>query len=186
MAVYHFEYWKKVPKDMCSYLNQHSSKEEYKNIESSIKLILKFIRQIIIRFPSDIKFIHLILDISILIPHLDGINNEDTKIDQAVQRSFCWNKEMMNSLIYSALSRKIYIPNLILAEEKREDGTKQTYVVDGGQRTESLYQFKYCLIRILPDICKRLLRNIHSNMVIIKHHQFRCLFRGTILINHSR
>ena len=30
MAVYHFEYWKKVPKDMCSYLNQHSSKEDYK------------------------------------------------------------------------------------------------------------------------------------------------------------
>ena len=33
MAVYHFEYWKKIPKDMCSYLNQHSSKEEYRNIE---------------------------------------------------------------------------------------------------------------------------------------------------------
>lgn len=75
--------------------------------------------------------------------YLDGVYNEDIKIDQAVQRSFCWNKEMMNSLIYSALSRKIYIPNLILAEEKRKDGTKQTYVVDGGQRTETLYQFKY-------------------------------------------
>ena len=49
----------------------------------------------------------------------------------------------MNALIYSALSRKIYIPNLILAEEKKKDGTKQTYVVDGGQRTETLYQFKY-------------------------------------------
>lgn len=84
--------------------------------------------------------------------YLDGINNEDTKIDQAVQRSFCWNKEMMNSLIYSALSRKIYIPNLILAEEKREDGTKQTYVVDGGQRTESLYQFKYCGYKITNNL----------------------------------
>ena len=84
--------------------------------------------------------------------YLDGINNEDTKIDQAVQRSFGWNKEMMNSLIYSALSRKIYIPNLILAEEKREDGTKQTYVVDGGQRTESLYQFKYCGYKITNNL----------------------------------
>lgn len=75
--------------------------------------------------------------------YLDRVDNEDIKIDQAVQRSFCWNKEMMNALIYSALSRKIYIPNFILAEEKRSDGTKQTYVVDGGQRTETLYQFKY-------------------------------------------
>lgn len=75
--------------------------------------------------------------------YLDRVDNEDIKIDQAVQRSFCWNKEMMNALIYSALSRKIYIPNFILAEEKRNDGTKQTYVVDGGQRTETLYQFRY-------------------------------------------
>lgn len=75
--------------------------------------------------------------------YLDGVESEDIKIDQAVQRSFCWGKEMMNALIYSALSRKIYIPNLILAEEKKKDGTKQTYVVDGGQRTETLYQFKY-------------------------------------------
>lgn len=75
--------------------------------------------------------------------YLDRVDNEDIKIDQAVQRSFCWNKEMMNALIYSALSRKIYIPNFILAEEKRSDRTKQTNVVDGGQRTETLYQFKY-------------------------------------------
>lgn len=84
--------------------------------------------------------------------YLDGVEGEDIKIDQAVQRSFCWNKEMMNSLIYSALSRKIYIPNLILAEEKRDDGTKQTYVVDGGQRTETLYQFKYCGYKITSKL----------------------------------
>lgn len=58
----------------------------------------------------------------------------------------------MNSLIYSALSRKIYIPSLILAEEKRDDGTKQTYVVDGGQRTETLYQFKYCGYKITNNL----------------------------------
>ena len=50
---------------------------------------------------------------------------------------------MMNALIYTALSRNIYIPNVILAEEKKKNGTKQTYVVDGGQRTETLYRFKY-------------------------------------------
>ena len=41
--------------------------------------------------------------------YLDRVDSEDIKIDQAVQRDFCWTKEMMNSLIYSALSRKIYI-----------------------------------------------------------------------------
>ena len=40
-----------------------------------------------------------------------------------------------------AISRKIYIPNFILAEEKKKNGTKQTYVVDAGQRTETLYRF---------------------------------------------
>lgn len=75
--------------------------------------------------------------------YLEAVDNEDIKIDQAVQREFCWSREMMNSLIYSALSRRIYIPNIILAEEKKENGTKQTYVVDAGQRTETLYQFRY-------------------------------------------
>ena len=75
--------------------------------------------------------------------YLDEVDNENIKINQAVQRDFCWKQEMMNALIYSALSRKIYIPTIILAEEKKKNGTKQTYVVDGGQRTETLYRFKY-------------------------------------------
>lgn len=75
--------------------------------------------------------------------YLDEVDNENIKVDQAVQREFCWNNEMMNALIYSAISRKIYIPNFILAEEKKKNGTKQTYVVDAGQRTETLYRFKY-------------------------------------------
>jgi len=75
--------------------------------------------------------------------YLDEVHNENIKIDQAVQRDFCWNVEMMNALIYSAISRRIYIPNFILAEEKKKNGTKQTYVVDAGQRTETLYRFKY-------------------------------------------
>ena len=75
--------------------------------------------------------------------YLDEVDNENIKINQSVQRDFCWKQEMMNALIYSALSRKIYIPTIILAEEKKKNGTKQTYVVDGGQRTETLYRFKY-------------------------------------------
>lgn len=75
--------------------------------------------------------------------YLDAIYSEDIKIDQAVQREFCWTSEMMNSLIYSASSRRIYIPSIILAEEKKANGAKQIYVIDAGQRTETLYRFKY-------------------------------------------
>lgn len=84
--------------------------------------------------------------------YLDEVDNENIKIDQAVQREFCWNAEMMNALIYSAISRKIYIPNFILAEEKKKNGTKQTYVVDAGQRTETLYRFKYEGYRITKNL----------------------------------
>ena len=66
----------------------------------------------------------------------------DISVDQAVQREFCWSNEMINNLVYSTISKKrIYIPNIILAEENNDDGTKATYVVDGGQRTEALRRF---------------------------------------------
>lgn len=84
--------------------------------------------------------------------YLDAVYNEYIKIDQAVQREFCWTYEMMNSLIYSASSRKIYIPSIILAEEKKPNGAKQTYVIDAGQRTETLYRFRYEGYRISSAI----------------------------------
>lgn len=65
--------------------------------------------------------------------YLDGVESEDIKIDQAVQRSFCWGKEMMNALIYSALSRKIYIPNLILAEEKKKTELNRLMLLMAGK-----------------------------------------------------
>ena len=54
--------------------------------------------------------------------YLDRVDNEDIKIDQAVQRSFCWNKEMMNALIYSALSRKYIFLILFLLKKKEMTG----------------------------------------------------------------
>lgn len=76
--------------------------------------------------------------------YLLSVENEEIKVNQAVQRDFCWKSEMMNALIYSTLSpTAIYIPNIILAEQKKDDGIKITYVVDGGQRTETLRRFRY-------------------------------------------
>ena len=74
--------------------------------------------------------------------YIDKVEKKKIKADQDVQREFCWSNEMINNLIYSTISKKrIYIPNIILAELIKEDGTKVTYIVDGGQRTEALRRF---------------------------------------------
>lgn len=83
--------------------------------------------------------------------YLDDVQNETTKTDQAVQRDFCWTNESMNNLIYSATSQKIFVPNLILAEEDK-DGVIVSYVVDGGNRTEVLRRFKYCSYKVTSKI----------------------------------
>lgn len=83
--------------------------------------------------------------------YIDDVQNETIKTDQAVQRDYCWGNESINNLIYSAVSQTIFIPNLILAEERKKD-IVITYVVDGGHRTEALRRFKYCGYRISSSI----------------------------------
>ena len=74
--------------------------------------------------------------------YIDDVYERKIKSDQAVQRAFCWSNEAINILVYSTLSKKrIYIPNVILAEENNDNGTIKTYIVDGGQRTEALARF---------------------------------------------
>ena len=88
--------------------------------------------------------------------YVDSIDEEVITVDQAVQRAFCWSNEMINNLIYSTVSpKRIYIPNIILAEEKREDGLTTTYVVDGGQRTEALRRFVFDGHKISKSIRNR-------------------------------
>lgn len=88
--------------------------------------------------------------------YVDSVDEETITVDQAVQRAFCWSNEMINNLIYSTVSQKrIYIPNIILAEEKREDGITVTYVVDGGQRTEALRRFIFDGHKISKSIRNR-------------------------------
>lgn len=83
--------------------------------------------------------------------YVDDMENETIKNDQAVQRDFCWTNESINNLIYSAVSQKIYISNLILAEENKS-GVTITYVVDGGHRGEALRRFKYSGYKITSTI----------------------------------
>lgn len=75
--------------------------------------------------------------------YLNKMKKEDIKIDQDVQRGFCSNQEMVDDLIYSAVSNFIYIPNLIIADQIMENNTHQTYVADGGQRSSILFEFRY-------------------------------------------
>ena len=74
--------------------------------------------------------------------YIDDVQDETINSNQAVQRDFVWTAEMIDNLIYSATSQKVFIPNLILAEENKGD-TTTTYIVDGNQRTEALRRFKY-------------------------------------------
>ena len=84
--------------------------------------------------------------------YLDAVYDGEIKLDQSVQRDFCWSRGMMNSLVYSAVSQEIYIPPIILAEEKKKDGTTKTYVIDAGQRSETLRQFKYGGYKLTKDL----------------------------------
>lgn len=88
--------------------------------------------------------------------YMESVEDGDIKVDQAVQRAFCWSNEMINNLIYSTVATKrVYIPNIILAEENHDDGTIQTYVVDGGQRTEAIRRFIFDGYKITRSIRNR-------------------------------
>ncbi|MDE5893883.1 MAG: hypothetical protein K2H45_13260 [Acetatifactor sp.] len=76
--------------------------------------------------------------------YLKQVKEDTVRSDQDVQRlSGAWNPEMKNSLIYTVLSRRFFVPNLILAEENIGYGLKQTWIVDGCQRTAALMEFRY-------------------------------------------
>lgn len=84
--------------------------------------------------------------------YLDDVYDENISVEQDVQRNFNWGKEAINNLIYSAISHKVYIPSLILAEEKKSNGTTKKYVVDGGHRTTALKIFNFDGYRITKAI----------------------------------
>lgn len=42
MAINHLEYWKKNPKDMCNFLNIHSSREEYRTVEMYFNRLIPY------------------------------------------------------------------------------------------------------------------------------------------------
>ena len=79
--------------------------------------------------------------------YLEDVRDETISTGLVVQRDFVWTDEMINNLVSSAASLKVFIPDIILAEV-RKDEVEITYVIDGNQRTEALRKFKHEKYRI--------------------------------------
>ena len=79
--------------------------------------------------------------------YINAIKSEDIRIDQAVQRQYRfdkWKGEKANNLIWSVVSGLVYVPNIIIADQiiDKTENVYDTYIVDGMQRSLTLYYFK--------------------------------------------
>ena len=79
------------------------------------------------------------------------MKDETIRSDQDCQRlSGQWNSNMVNELIYTALIDN-YIPPVILGEEI-SNGITREYIIDGLQRSSSLFLFRYGNTRITKSL----------------------------------
>lgn len=79
--------------------------------------------------------------------YLDKNKDKDIRNDAYVQRLYVWSKEQANELIYTVLTGD-YIPPIIIGEEVNS----QKWIIDGGQRTSTLLNFKYGNYKITSSI----------------------------------
>lgn len=70
--------------------------------------------------------------------YLNKVKDMDIRNDADVQRQFVWTNEQINGLIVTILTDD-YIPPVILGEEN----SSQLWIVDGGQRTAALKQYRH-------------------------------------------
>ncbi len=83
--------------------------------------------------------------------YLKLMKNETIRTDQECQRlSGQWNANMVNELIFTVLTDN-YIPPVILGEETTGGITKE-YIIDGLQRSSSLFLFRYGNTKITKNI----------------------------------
>lgn len=79
------------------------------------------------------------------------MKDETIRSDQDCQRlSGQWNSNMVNELIYTVLTDN-YIPPVILGEET-VNGITREYIIDGLQRSSSLFLFRYGNTRITKSL----------------------------------
>ena len=83
--------------------------------------------------------------------YLKLMNAETIRSDQECQRmSGQWNANMVNELIATVLNDG-YIPPVILGEETVNGITRQ-WIIDGLQRSSSLFMFRYANTRITKSL----------------------------------
>jgi len=83
--------------------------------------------------------------------YLKLMKAETIRSDQECQRlSGQWNANMVNELIYTVLTDN-YIPPIILGEEITGGITKE-YIIDGLQRSSSLFLFRYGNTKITKNL----------------------------------
>lgn len=78
----------------------------------------------------------------VTVTYLEDVRNEDISSDQDVQRAFCSDNEFINEICWSVFTED-YIPPLIIGEIPQENGTVQSYIIDGVQRTTALMMFRH-------------------------------------------
>ena len=78
----------------------------------------------------------------VTVTYLEDVKNEDISSDQDVQRAFCSDNEFVNEICWSVF-KEDYIPPLIIGEIPQENGTIQSYIIDGVQRTTALMMFRH-------------------------------------------
>lgn len=77
-----------------------------------------------------------------LIMYLNNVKDGIISDDQDVQRMFCSDNSFINGIGVTVLTED-YLPPIILCDVPYDDGTKQTYIADGGQRTAALMLIRY-------------------------------------------
>ena len=83
--------------------------------------------------------------------YLKLMKEETIRTDQQCQRlSGQWNTNMVNELIVTVLTGN-YIPPVILGEETT-NGIVRQWIIDGLQRSTSLFLFRYGNVKITTNI----------------------------------
>lgn len=78
-----------------------------------------------------------------LIMYLNEVKDGTISDDQDVQRKFCSKNSFVDGLGVTALTGEVYLQPIILGDIPYDNGTKQTYIVDGVQRTAALMRIRF-------------------------------------------
>ena len=77
-----------------------------------------------------------------MIMYLNEVKDGTISDDLDVQRMFCSDNSFVNGIGVTILTED-HLPEIILCDVVNDNGTKQTYIADGGQRTAALMKIRF-------------------------------------------